>query len=181
MDFNNPKNVQKWLFTQFGCITSGHVAYFPAHFPYIMTCRLLFPTWLLPTMTLAIICRSGCEPFERTLLTVLTARLYHPSLSSLHSLHFPPFSFIYLLPPSFSFIHLPLFAFINHLPSFIFIHLHSNSFISSYFHLHSPSSTSFNSSSLHPRSSSPISLLLPSISISVDPPSSTWSTFISLL
>ena len=173
--------MQKWLFTQFGCITSGHVAYFPAHFPYIMTCRLLFPTWLLPTMTLAIICRSGCDPFERTLLTVLTARLYHPSLSSLHSLHFPPFSFIYLLPPSFSFIHLPLFAFINHLPSFIFIHLHSNSFISSYFHLHSPSSTSFNSSSLHPRSSSPISLLLPSISISVDPPSSTWSTFISLL
>ena len=141
--FLYPKNVQKWLFTQFGCITSGHVAYFPAHFPYIMTCRLLFPTWLLPTMTLAIICRNGSEPFEKTLLTVLTACLYHPSLFILHSLHFPPFSFIYLLPPSFSFIHLSLFAFINlHSPSFIFIHLHSNSFISSYFHLHSPSSTS---------------------------------------
>ena len=142
-------------------MTSGHVAYFPPHLPYIMTCRLLFPTWLLPTMTLAIICRNGSEPFERTLLTVLIACQYHPSLSSLHSLHFPPFSFIYLLPPSFSFIHLPLFAFINRLPSFIFIHLHSNSFISSYFNLHSPSSTS-------------------STPISVDPPSSTWSTVISL-
>ena len=104
----------------------------------IMTCRLLFPTWRLPTMALAIICRNGSEPFERTLLTVLTACLYHPSLSSLHSLHFPPFSFIYLLPPSFSFIHLSLFAFINlHSPSFIFIHLHSNSFNFIYLHSHS--------------------------------------------
>ena len=110
---------------------------------------------------------------DRESISSIFVQSTFPSLSS--------FSFIYLLPPSFSFIHLPLFAFINHLPSFIFIHLHSNSFISSYFHLHSPSSTSFNSSSLHPRSSSPISLLLPSISISVDPPSSTWSTFISLL
>ena len=134
----------------------------------------------MASSNIAIICRNGSEPFERTLLTVLTKCLYHPSLSSRHSLHFPPFSFIYLLPPSFSFIHLPLFAFINHLRSFIFIHLHSNSFISSYFHLHSPSSTSSTSSSLHPRSSDPISLLLPSISISVDPPSSTRSTFISL-
>ena len=102
---------------------------FPAHFPYILTCRLLFPTWLLPTMTLAIICRNVSEPFERTLLTVLTACLYHPSLSSLHSLHFPSFSFSYLLPPSFSSIQLSLFAFINlHSPSFIFIHLRLPSF-----------------------------------------------------
>ena len=106
----------------------------------IMTCQLQFPTWLLPTMALAIICRNGSEPFERTLLTVLTACQYHPSLSSLHSLHFHPFSFIYLLPPpppSFSFIHLSLFAFINlHSPSFIFIHLHSNSFNFIYLHSH---------------------------------------------
>ena len=111
---------------------------FPAHFPYILTCRLLFPTWLLPTRTLAIICRNISEPFERTLLTVLTACLYHPSLSSLHSLHFPSFSFSYLLPPSFSSIQLSLFAFINlHSPSFIFIHLHSNSFTFVYLHSHS--------------------------------------------
>ena len=105
-----------------------------------MTCRLLFPTWLLPTMTLAIICRSCSEPFERTLLTVLTACLYHPSSSIVHSLHFPPFSFIYLFPPSFSsysfhfllsltFIHLHLFSFNFILihsfhPTFTFIHLH---------------------------------------------------------
>ena len=117
---------------------------------HIMTCRRLFPTWLLPTMALAIICRNRSEPFERALLTVLTACLYHPSLSSLHSLHFHPFSFIYLLPPSFSFIHLSLFAFINlHSPSFIFIHLHSNSFNFIYLHSHSFYVIDFQFISLH--------------------------------
>ena len=80
---------------------------FSCSFP-IMTFRLLFPTWLLPTMTLAIICRNGSEPFARTLLTMLTACLYHPSSSILHSLHFalafihghlPPLAFFYLLFP----------------------------------------------------------------------------------
>ena len=157
--------MQKWLFTQFGCITSCHVAYFPAHFPYIMTCRLLFPTLLLPTMTLAIICRNGSEPFKRILLTVLTACLYHPSSSILHSLYFPPFSFISLLPPSFSTIHLSLFAFILHSPSFLLIHLHSNSWCT-FVHLHSHSAfyvIDFQFISLHRLpdllSSSPISLL----------------------
>ena len=117
-------------------MTSSHVAYFPPHLPYIMTCRLLFPTWLLPTMTLAIICRNGSEPFERTLLTVLIACQYHPSLSSLHSLHFPPFSFIYLLPPSYTF-HFSLSLIIClHLFSFTFILIHSFHPTSTFIHLH---------------------------------------------
>ena len=130
--------MQKWLFTQCGWITSGYVAYFPltSHI-YWLTCRLLFPAWLLPKITLAIICRNGSEHFQRTLLTVLTACLYHSSLFSLHSLHFPPLSFISLLPPSFSpihlfalltFIRLHLFSFILiHSPSFTFIHTRSTS------------------------------------------------------
>jgi len=129
---------------------------FPRSFP-IMTCRLLFPTWLLPTMTLAIICRNGPEPFERTLLTVLTVCLYHPSSSILHSLHFPPFSFIYLLLPSFS-----SYTF-HFLLSLTFILIHSTSF--NFTHTHCMSLT-FNSSTYiglpNLPSSSPISLLPPS-------------------
>ena len=116
----------------------------------IMTCQLQFPTWLLPTMALAIICRNGSEPFERTLLTVLTACQYHPSLSSLHSLHFHPFSFIYLLPPppphfpSYTFHFSLSLTFIRlHLFSFTFILIHSTSF--TFIHTHS-TSLNFNSS-----------------------------------
>ena len=97
------------------------------------------------------------EPFERTLLTVLTMCLYHPSSSILHSLHFPPFSFIYLLLPSFSSctFHFSL--------SLTFILINSTSF--KFIHTHCMSLT-FNSSTYiglpDLPSSSPISLLPPS-------------------
>ena len=97
----------------------------------IMTCTLLFPTWLLPTMALAIICRNGSEPFERTLLTVLTVCLYHLSSSILNSS-----TFFFSL--SFTFFHLSLFDFINLLsPLFVFIYLYTNSFTFIYLHSHS--------------------------------------------
>ena len=107
----------------------------------IMTCRLLFPTWRLPTMALAIICRNGSEPFERTLLTVLTGCLYHLSSSILNSStfffslsftffhpHFPSYTFHFSI--SLTFFHLYLFSFtfiLIHSPSFTFIHTHSTS------------------------------------------------------
>ena len=110
-----------------------------------MTCRLLFPTWLLPTMTLAINCRNGSEPFKRTVLTVLTACLSSsifvhspfPSLSYF-IFHLPSSTLIFLHLFSFSFIHLSLSAFINlHSPSFIFINYNSDSFTFICLHSHS--------------------------------------------
>ena len=144
--------MQKWLFNREMVIyliwlyNKWPVGPFSRSFP-TMTCRLLFPTWLLPTMTLATICRNGSEPFERT-LTVLTACLYHLSSSILHSFtflfslsftffhpHFPSYTFHFSI--SVTFIHLYLFSFtfiLIHSPSFTFIHTHFTSFI-----LHKPS------------------------------------------
>ena len=92
-------------------------------------------------VTLATICRNGSEPFERTLLTVLTACLYHLSSSILHSFTFLfSLSFTFFHPPfpsctfhfwiSLTFIHLYLFSFtfiLIHSPSFTFIHTHFGS------------------------------------------------------
>ena len=132
--------------------------------------------FLIPTMTLATICRNGSKPFERT-LTVLTACLYHLSSSILHSFtflfslsftffhsHFPSYTFHFSI--SLTFIHLYLFSFTFILicsTSFTFIHTHFGSltfYLSPYIGL--PDLPSFTSISLHPLSSTFISLLFPS-------------------
>ena len=110
----------------------------------IMTCTLLFPTWLLNSnddTSYYLQEYNGSEPFEITLLTVLTACLYHLSSSILHSVtflfslsftffhpHFPSYTFHFWI--SLTFIHLYLFSFtfiLIHSPSFTFIHTHSTS------------------------------------------------------
>ena len=113
-----------------------------------------------------------------------------------HFLHFPLFSFIYLLPPSFSSVHLHSLSLIFihlHSNSFTFIHTHPSSLIFIYlhrpsipfalFHLYLPSSSSI---SLHSPSSTPILLhslaffylhTLTSTTISLHLPSSTSVSF----
>ena len=128
--------IQKWLFTELGCNKWPHGP-FSRSFPR-MTCRLLFPTWLLNSSDdTSYYLQEWLWAFWKN-----TNRADPVSISSifLHSpfLHLPLFSFIYLLPPSFSFIHLSLFDFVNlHSPLFIFIHLYTNSFNFIYLHSHS--------------------------------------------
>ena len=132
----------------------------------IMTCRLLFPTWRLPTMALAIICRNGSEPFERTLLTVLTGCLYHLSSSILNSsTFFFSLSFTFFHPhfPSYTFHFLLSLTFIRlHLFSFTFILIHSTSF--TFIHTHSTSST-FNSSPSPSLSRAPVTRWAPGLQV----------------
>ena len=117
------------------------MAHFPAHFPKWLADFYFQHSFLIPTMTLATICRNGSEPFERTLLTVLTACLYHLSSSILHSFtflfslsftffhpHFRSYTFHFSI--SLTFIHLYLFSFTFILirsTSFTFIHTHFGS------------------------------------------------------
>ena len=86
--------------------------------------------FLIPTMTLATICRNGSEPFEKT-LTVLTACLYHLSSSILHS-----FTFLFSLSFTFFQPHFPSYTF-HFSISLTFIHLYTNLFNFIYLHSHS--------------------------------------------
>ena len=153
------------------------MAHFPAHFPKLLAAWLLFPTWLLNSNDdTSYYLQEWLWAFWKNTnradrVSISSIFLHSPFLYFLFSLsftffhsHFPSYTFHFSI--SLTFIHLYLVSFTFILicsTSFTFIHTHFGSltfYLSPYIGL--PDLPSFTSISLHPLSSTFISLLFPS-------------------